>query len=84
MPYGNSIGTDLNRQMPTIGSINPNRNPLQESERAFGLDLMEEVAAGGVDALMAYAADVHGELSSNAYIDIMYPPGSSTRSTTSG
>ncbi|MGH2753161.1 MAG: M14 family zinc carboxypeptidase [Actinomycetota bacterium] len=75
-PYerGNSMGTDLNRQMPTVGRVNENRNPLQESEMNYGLKLMREVAriAGG---LMAYGADVHGELTSNAYVDIMYPAG---------
>ncbi len=75
-PYarGNSLGTDLNRQMPTVGRINENRNPLQESEMKYSLKLMKEIAreAGG---LMAYGADVHGELTSNAYVDIMYPAG---------
>ncbi|MGI8774341.1 MAG: M14 family zinc carboxypeptidase [Actinomycetota bacterium] len=75
-PYArsNSIGTDLNRQMPTVGRINENRNPLQESEMRFGVRHMKEIAkaAGG---LMAYGGDVHGELTSNAYVDIMYPAG---------
>ena len=75
-PYerGNSLGTDLNRQMPTVGRINESRNPLQESEMKFGVKFMRQVArkAGG---LMAYGADVHGELTSNAYVDIMYPAG---------
>ena len=75
-PYerGNGLGTDLNRQMPTVGRINEGRNPLQESEMKYGLKLMREIAdeAGG---LMAYGADVHGELTSNAYVDIMYPAG---------
>ena len=71
---GNSLGTDLNRQMPTVGRINRNRNPLQESEMFWGTKFMHEVAeaAGG---LMAYGADVHGELTSRAYVDIMYPAG---------
>ena len=75
-PYarGNGMGTDLNRQMPTVGRINEARNPLQESEMKYGHKLMQEVAttAGG---RMAYGADVHGELTSNAYVDIMYPAG---------
>jgi hypothetical protein len=77
LPYarGNSLGTDLNRQMPTIGRINPFRNPLQETEMAFGTRFMHDVAAEGRDGLMAYGADIHGELTSNAYIDIMYPAG---------
>src|SRR3954451_1121543 len=72
---GNSIGTDLNRQMPTVGSINTPRNPLQENETRYGLDLMKEVADAGKDGLMGYGADVHGELTSQAYTDIMYPAG---------
>ncbi|HWL65022.1 MAG TPA: M14 family zinc carboxypeptidase [Actinomycetota bacterium] len=76
LPYtrGNSLGTDLNRQMPTVGRINESRNPLQESEMKYGHKLMHEVAkvSGG---RMAHAADLHGELTSNAYVDIMYPAG---------
>lgn len=76
LPYarGNSMGTDLNRQMPTVGRINPARNPLQESEMRFSTKLMRQIAreSGG---LMAFGGDVHGELTSNAYVDIMYPAG---------
>jgi len=72
---GNSFGTDLNRQMPTVGRINHNRNPLEESEMLYGHQFMHEIAAAGVDGLMAYGADVHGETTSNAYVDIMYPAG---------
>jgi hypothetical protein len=61
--------------MPTVGRINPGRNPLQESEMLYGHKFMHEVAAEGVDGLMAYGADVHGETTSNAYVDIMYPAG---------
>jgi hypothetical protein len=77
LPYtrGNSIGTDLNRQMPTIGRINPNRNPLQESEMLYGERFMREAAGEGENGLLAYGADVHGELTSQAYVDIMYPAG---------
>ena len=77
LPYarGNSIGTDLNRQMPTIGRINPSRNPLQESETRFGWQWMKDVAAQGEGGKMAHATDVHGELTSQAYVDIMYPAG---------
>ena len=76
-PYtrGNSIGTDLNRQMPTIGRINASRNPLQESEMRAGHRFMHQVAEAGRDRLMEYGADVHGELTSQAYVDIMYPAG---------
>src|SRR3954470_2295829 len=72
---GNSLGTDLNRQMPTVGSINTSRNPLQENETRYGLDLMKEVAQAGKGGLMGYGADIHGELTSQAYTDIMYPAG---------
>src|SRR3954470_21403845 len=72
---GNSIGTDLNRQMPTVGSINTSRNPLQENETRYGLDLMKDVADAGKGGLMGYGADIHGELTSQAYTDIMYPAG---------
>jgi hypothetical protein len=77
LPYerGNGIGTDLNRQMPTIGRINENRNPLQESEMRWGLQMLRAFAAAGRGGLMAHATDVHGELNSNAYVDIMYPAG---------
>jgi hypothetical protein len=72
---GNSIGTDLNRQMPTIGRINPGRNPLEESEMNYGTRFMHEVADAGRGGKMAYGADIHGELNSQAYMDIMYPAG---------
>ncbi len=71
----NNEGTDLNRQMPTIGRINFDRNPLQESEMNFGTKLMRDVAKSGRNGMMAYGADVHGELTSRAYVDIMYPAG---------
>jgi hypothetical protein len=76
-PYarGNSKGTDINRQMPTLGSINTTRNPLQESEARSGLQFMNDVAASGPGGKMAYGADVHGELTSQAYVDVMYPAG---------
>ena len=71
---GNAYGTDLNRQMPTVGRIDRSRNPLQESEAYFGHKFMHEIAqeSGG---LMAHGADIHGELTSRAYVDIMYPAG---------
>ena len=77
LPYerANGAGTDLNRQMPTTGFINSSRNPLQETEMKFGHRFMHEVAAAGQNGLMAYGADVHGERTSNAYVDIMYPAG---------
>jgi hypothetical protein len=77
LPYarGNGLGTDLNRQMPTVGRINENRNPLQESEMYYGHRFMHRVASEGIGGKMAYGADVHGELTSNAYVDIMYPAG---------
>jgi hypothetical protein len=75
--YGraNGIGTDLNRQMPTQGSINVLRNPLKETEAAYGVQLMQQLAKASPGGLMAYGADVHGELTSRAYVDIMYPAG---------
>ena len=72
---GNWNGTDLNRQMPTVGSINTSRNPLEESEMLYGHKFMHEVAAAGVGGQMAYGADVHGEGQSRAWVDIMYPAG---------
>ena len=72
---GNQLNTDLNRQMPTVGWINPSRNPLTESEMLFGNRFMHEVSAAGVDGKMAYGADVHGEGQSRAWADIMYPAG---------
>ena len=72
---GNGNGTDLNRQMPTIGRINPGRNPLEEPEADAGVRLMREVAAAGKGGLMAYGADIHGEINSQAYMDVMYPAG---------
>ena len=72
---GNSIGTDLNRQMPSKGRINPERNPLQESEMQWGTKFMHDVAALGRGGKMAYGADIHGELNSQAYMDVMYPAG---------
>ena len=51
-PYerGNSLGTDLNRQMPTVGRIDEGRNPLQESEMKYSLKLMREIARPGAAA----------------------------------
>jgi hypothetical protein len=72
---GNSIGTDLNRQMPTLGSIDTSRNPLQEAETRYGKRFIDEVAAQGPAGELDYGADVHGELTSQAYTDIMYPAG---------
>jgi hypothetical protein len=72
---GNQLNTDLNRQMPTVGYIDPTRNPLQESEMLYGHRFMHEVSAAGVGGQMAYGADVHGEGQSRAWADIMYPAG---------
>jgi hypothetical protein len=72
---GNSLNTDINRQMPTVGRIDPSRNPLQESEANFGTKFMHEVARLGNGDRMAYGADIHGEMNSQAYMDIMYPAG---------
>ncbi|HEX8105997.1 MAG TPA: M14 family zinc carboxypeptidase [Solirubrobacteraceae bacterium] len=77
LPYerGNSLGTDINRQMPTVGRIDVDRNPLEENEARYGEQLMKDVAAAGRGGKMDYGADVHGELTSQAYMDIMYPAG---------
>ncbi len=77
LPYerANGAGTDLNRQMPTVGRINFERNPLEEPEMLYGTKIMEAVAKAGRRGKMAYGADVHGELTSRAYVDIMYPAG---------
>jgi hypothetical protein len=72
---GNGMGTDLNRQMPTVGRIDESRNPLQESEMLYGERFMREVANAAPGGRMAHGADVHGELISQAYVDIMYPAG---------
>lgn len=72
---GNWVGTDLNRQMPTVGYINTGRNPVYESEAYYGHKLMHEVADAGVGGQMAYGADIHGESQSRAFVDIMYPAG---------
>ena len=72
---GNELGTDLNRQMPTVGRINPSRNPLQEAEMAYGLRFLEEVAAQSPGGKLTYGADVHGETQSRAFTDVMYPAG---------
>jgi len=72
---GNSLGTDLNRQMPSTGRINSGRNPLEESEMRYGTEFMHEVAKRGQGGLMAYGADIHGEANSQAYMDVMYPAG---------
>jgi hypothetical protein len=72
---GNSIGTDLNRQAPTVGYINPSRNPMEESEMLYGYRFMKKIARSGVGKSLAYGADVHGEGQSRAWVDIMYPAG---------
>lgn len=76
-PYsrGNSLGTDLNRQMPTIGWINTTRNPLEESEMFYGHAWMKDMAAQSQGGLLGHGADVHGQINSDAYVDIMYPAG---------
>ncbi|MEO6203898.1 MAG: hypothetical protein ABIO67_00720, partial [Mycobacteriales bacterium] len=71
----NGTGTDLNRQMPTIGRIDTSRNPLAENEMRYGTRLINEIAKGAPGGLMSYGADIHGELTSRAYVDIMYPAG---------
>jgi hypothetical protein len=72
---GNALGTDLNRQMPTLGSINTSRNPLKEPETFYGKKFIDAVAAEDPSGLFDYGADIHGELTSQAYVDVMYPAG---------
>ena len=76
-PYDreNGEGTDLNRQMPTVGRINAERNPLEEPEMKYGTQFMNDLAKRGHVGKLAYGADIHGELTSRAYVDIMYPAG---------
>lgn len=71
----NGRGVDLNRQMASLGSINTSRNPLEEHETRYGVRFIDELAASSTGGLMAYGADIHGELTSRAYVDIMYPAG---------
>jgi hypothetical protein len=72
---GNSLGTDLNRQMPTLGSINTSRNPLKEPEAFYAKKFIDATAAESPTGEFEYGADIHGELTSQAYVDIMYPAG---------
>ncbi len=72
---GNSLGTDLNRQMPTVGRIDVTRNPMEETETRFGRRLIDDVAAAGRGGTMDYGSDIHGETTSQAFMDIMYPAG---------
>src|SRR5207244_7824103 len=55
----NSMGIDLNRQMPTVGRIDSGRTPLQESEMKYGERLMREIANAAPGGRMAHGADVH-------------------------
>ncbi len=71
----NGAGTDLNRQMPGKGSVNISRDPMTEPEAVFGVKAMRAAADAGIGKLLAYGADIHGELASRAYVDIMYPAG---------
>lgn len=71
----NGAGTDLNRQEPTLGSINTSRTPQEENELRYGTRFIDALAKSSPGGLMAYGADIHGELTSRAYVDIMYPAG---------
>lgn len=72
---GNGMGTDLNRQFPTIGRIDVERNPLQEPEAKAAYTFLTNLAASQPGGRFAHGADIHGELNSGAYVDIMYPAG---------
>jgi hypothetical protein len=41
----------------------------------YGHRFMHEAADAGIGDLLAHGADIHGELNSRAYVDIMYPAG---------
>jgi hypothetical protein len=71
----NYMGTDLNRQAPTVGWIDSSRNPLEEGETKYGYKFMTKIARSGIGQRLAYGADVHGEGQSRAWVDIMYPAG---------
>ena len=73
---GNALGTDLNRQMPTIGPHQPEPQPAPGERDELRHEVHARGGAGqGQGGQMAYGADIHGESNSQAYIDIMYPAG---------
>jgi len=70
-------GTDLNRQLPTIGWQNPNRNVMGEPEAiGYGNWIVEQRAAEGL--AWNYAIDIHGMLNHQNFGAIMLPAGSFT------
>ena len=83
---GNGQGTDLNRQTPTIGWHNPNRNVMGEPESGGDNDGSENVGfgnwlvnqreeSGGVFQ-WDYAIDIHGMINHKNFGAIMLPAGS--------
>ncbi len=69
----NGHGTDLNRQAPTAGWQNPNRNVVGEPESIgyYNWMLTQNIT-------WAYAIDVHGMLNHNNFGAIMMPAGALT------
>ncbi|HJQ94016.1 MAG TPA: hypothetical protein VJ874_07025, partial [Candidatus Thermoplasmatota archaeon] len=70
---GNGNGTDLNRQGPTSGWQNPNRNVVGEPESIgyYNWMLQQEID-------WAYAIDIHGMLNHQNFGAIMLPAGAMT------
>ena len=79
---GNTLGTDLNRQMPTIGRINPTRNPLQESEMSYGTSSCTRWRAAGRAARWPTAPTSTASSTRRPTWTSCTRPASSTRSTT--
>jgi Zinc carboxypeptidase len=67
---GNDNGFDLNRQWPTMGWLDPSREPLTQPEAKTWHKLQKKVNP-------IATVDLHGELDSanGAFADIMYPAG---------
>ncbi len=83
---GNGGGTDLNRQTPTIGWQNPNRNVMGEPESGgdndgstnvgFGNWLVNQRDESNGTFQWDYAIDIHGMLNHKNFGAIMLPAGS--------
>jgi hypothetical protein len=70
---GNGRGTDLNRQAPTAGWQNPNREMVGEPESIGYYNWMLQQ-----DITWAYAIDIHGMLNHRNFGAIMLPAGAMT------
>lgn len=80
---GNGNGVDLNRQTPTIGWHNPNRNVLGEPEAGgdgeypgFANWLVDQRSESNGTFQWDYAIDIHGMLNHKNFGAIMLPAGS--------